>query len=212
MRIATTFLVMLCLVATAAAESVTIQNASFEAPAQDPGGWTNDLPDWDGPPAAGDAFIEYIDGFVSEGVNHIGIQNGQEVSQNLGVSLQANSVYTLTVGVGNRNASFTPTDGSQASTFGLYAGGDAGDGGTLLAESTVDAGPLGASTFADFSLVYETTDALEAGDLFVSLRTTGGGRAHYDNIRLEVVPEPTSLTLIGIAGLGLMSLRRRRTK
>ena len=130
----------------------------------------------------------------------------------MGVSLQANSVYTLTVGVGNRNTGFTPTDGSQASTFGLYAGGDAGDGGTLLAESTVDAGPLGESSFADFSLVYETTDALEAGDLFVSLRTTGGGRAHYDNVRLEVIPEPTSLTLIGIAGLGLMSLRRRRTK
>ena len=68
MRIATTFLVMLCLVATAAAESVTIQNASSEAPAQDPGGWTNDLPNWDG--AAGNSFIEYIDGFVSEGVNH----------------------------------------------------------------------------------------------------------------------------------------------
>ena len=81
MRITTTFLVVLCLVTSAAAESVTIQNASFAEPAQDPGGWTNDLPNWNG--AAGNSFIEYIDGFVSEGVNHVGIQDGQEVSQNL---------------------------------------------------------------------------------------------------------------------------------
>jgi hypothetical protein len=143
-------------------------------------------------------------------VNHLGIQNGQEVSQDLGVPLLPNSVYELTVGVGNRNATFTPTDGTQASTFGLYLGGDAAGGGALLADTTVDAGPLGVSTFADYSMTYETGDVVAAGNLFVSLRTTGNGRAHYDNIRLSVVPEPSAFVLVGLAGLGLLRQRRRR--
>jgi hypothetical protein len=203
-------LAVLAVAGAARAEAIDIKNASFEVPVLDAGGWTNDYPDWEAPPETGDAFVEYIDGFSSDGVNHIGIQNGEEVSQDLGVPLLPNSIYTLTVGIGNRNASFTPTDGSQRSTFGLYLGGDAADGGTLLDQSTVDAGPIGESTFADFALIYSTGETVAPGNLFISLRTTGEGRAHYDNIRLEVVPEPSSLVVLGLAGLGLVIRRRRR--
>jgi hypothetical protein len=201
---------VLALAAAVQADPINIKNASFEEPVQDPGGWTNTYPDWEAPPTTSDSFVEYIDGFSSEGVNHLGIQNGEEVSQDLGVSLIPNSIYELTVGVGNRNASFTPTDGTQASTFGLYLGGDSGAGGTLLADVTVDAGPLGESTFADFSLAYETGDTVPEGNVFISLRTTGGGRAHYDNIRLNLVPEPSSIALLSLAGLGLLLRCRRR--
>jgi hypothetical protein len=200
---------ILALASSAYAEAIVVKNASFEEPVLDAGGWTNEYPDWETPPAIGDAFVEYIVGFSSDGVNHIGIQNGEEVSQDLGVPLLPNSIYELTVGVGNRNASFTPTDGTQESTFGLYLGGDAAAGGLLLAESTVDAGPLGELTFADFSLTYETGPAVDPGNLFISLRTTGGGRAHYDNIRLTVVPEPSSTVLL-VGGLGWLAQRRRR--
>ncbi len=210
MRCCVSILTILALATMSNAEPISIKNASFEDPAQDPGGWTNTYPDWEAPPATGDAFVEYIDGFSSEGVQHIGVQNSEEVSQDLGVALVPNSIYELTVGVGNRNANFSPTDGTQASTFGLYLGGDAGAGGTLLADSTVDAGPLGESTFADFSLSYETGDTVADGNVFISLRTTGGGRAHYDNVRLNVVPEPSSIALLSLAGLGLLLGSRRR--
>ena len=207
--------ITLCVVALcnySFADSLAINNASFEDPVLSEGGptWTNELPGWDGPENAGNAFVEYIDGFVQEGLQHIGIQGGDEVSQNLGVSLLPNSVYTLTLGVGNRNANFTPAEG-QESRFGLYVGGDANGGGTLLADSVVDAFPLGESTFDEFSMSYTTGDAVDAGDLVVSLRTTGAGRAHYDNIRVDVnpVPEPSSVVLIVFGALSFLRLRRK---
>ncbi len=193
------------------ADPVAINNASFEEPAQDPGGWTNDLPGWNGPPAAGDAFIEFIPGFNAEGNQHLGIQNGEEVSQDLGISVAPNTVYTLTLGVGKRNASFSPP--GQESTFGLYAGGDFADGGALLGEGMFDASGLDDLTFVDQSLVVTTGDAVPAGNLFLSLRTTGAGRAHYDNVRLDAVPvpEPATGLLAALAALGLISgVRRRR--
>jgi len=45
--------------------------------------------------------------FFSEGVAHIGLQVGYYVFQNTTVPWQANSRYTLTVGMGNRNATFS---------------------------------------------------------------------------------------------------------
>ena len=190
------------------AEQIVVKNASFEEPVQGPGGWTNDLPEWSGPPAAGDSFIEYIDTFHSEGVNHLGIQNLEEVSQDLGVPALPNTTYNLTVGVGRRNASFT-VEGN-ASNFGLYVGGDLADGGTLIGELTYDAFPLADLTFVDQTLSVTTGDTVPAGNLFVSLRTAGPSRAHFDNIRLEAVPEPSTLALAMLGLLGMTQWIRRR--
>lgn len=207
---ALTLAVVVCMCGSARAESVAIQNASFEDPVLNAGGWTNELVDWDGPPVAGDSFIEYIAGFSSDGNQHIGIQATQEVSQDLGVPVKPNTQYTLTLGVGKRNANFSPA--GQASTFGLYAGGDFADGGTLLGEATYDASGLPDLTFVDQSVVITTSDAIPTGNLFLSLRTTGAGRAHYDNIRLDAIPipEPSSMVLAGLAALGCLIVRRKR--
>ena len=203
------FLCVMFFGSAAVADSIDVKLASFELdPPQAAGDWTNEYPDWSGPAVAGDSFVEYIDGFSSDGNSHIGLQNASEVSQDLGIAAAANTTYELTVGVGNRNASFSPTDGTQASTFGLYAGGDAEDGGSLLGDLTVDAGPLGESTFADYTATITTGDSV-SGNLFVSLRNTGAGRSHFDNVRLSVVPEPSSIALFLLGGLGLLAQRRR---
>ena len=212
------FVAVLAVASYASAESVNINNFSFEEPVLDPGGWTNTYPDWAPPENSGDAFVEYIDGFSSDGNQHIGLANQAIVAQGLGVELSPNTTYELTVGIGNRNGSFTPTDGTQASTFGLSIPNTADvdcwlpPGCWSLTRETVDAGPLGPSTFADFSLTYTTTNEVRPGELLVVLENTGNGRSHFDNIRLTAtaIPEPSSLVLLSLSGLALGALRRRR--
>ncbi len=81
------FAAFLALAGVAYADAIDVKNASFEDPVQDVGGWTNVYADWKTPPAAGDSFVEYIEGFSADGTNHVGIQNGAEVSQDLGIPL-----------------------------------------------------------------------------------------------------------------------------
>ncbi|MFN9956224.1 MAG: hypothetical protein ACK55I_24265, partial [bacterium] len=57
--------------------------------------------------------------------------------QNTGVAVKPNTTYQLTVGVGRRNAGFTPAD--NASRFGLYVANDAQAGGTLLGDAVYNA-------------------------------------------------------------------------
>ena len=191
----------------ATAGPIAIANASFEEPVLDAGGWNNDIVDWGGN-TGGDAFIEHITGFVSDGNNHLGMAADAERAQNLGVSLTANTTYTFTAAVGNRNASFT--EAGNESRIGLYVGGSAQGGGTLLAEAVFDASNLAESSFADLTAVYNSGPTPLAGDLWVSLQSTGANRSHFDNLRLDaVVPEPSSIMLLGLAGLGLIARRRR---
>ncbi|MEZ5325453.1 MAG: LamG-like jellyroll fold domain-containing protein [Verrucomicrobiales bacterium] len=181
---------------TALAAPVTVNNASFEAPDLHSGGntWSNEIgPDWKlgGPAAAGDTFIEYIDGFASEGLQHIGLQNNIFIYQDTGVAVEPNTTYTLTVGVGNRNASFSP-EGALA-IIGLTnavpdaATANANDAIALLAASTVvDSGPPQAeATFVDATVSFTTGAAVEGTVVIVLGDDVSGGRAHFDNVRVD---------------------------
>jgi hypothetical protein len=200
------------LAAPAFADPVAIANSSFEMPDLTSGGntWTNTYPDWDAPATPGDAFVEFISGFAADGMQHIGVATNGEVSQNLGVQLLPNSIYQLTVAVGNR-MNFVSATGNE-STFGLYVGGDAAAGGTLVAESVVDAFPIPVGTFEDFTLTYTTGAAPPTGDLYIALSSGGGNRGHFDNIRLDAsaIPEPSTLAMVLMAGIGVMCAVRRR--
>jgi hypothetical protein len=202
------------LASVASADPVAIANSSFEMPDLTSGGntWTNTYPDWDEPATPGDAFVEFISGFAADGMQHIGVATNGEVSQNLGVQLLPNTIYQLTVAVGHRNT-FVAATGNE-STFGLYVGGDAAAGGTLLAESVVDAFPIPVGTFEDFTLTYTTDAAPPSGDLYIALSSGGGNRGHFDNIRLDAsaIPEPSTLALVAVAVIAMTfaGLRSRR--
>jgi hypothetical protein len=74
----------------------------------------------------------------------------------------------------------------------------------LLSDGTIDStlhfAGNGTSAFGNF------TDLRFGGPSNV---TSAGGGANFDDIRLELVPEPTSFLMIGLLGLGLGCMRTR---
>ncbi|MDB4554608.1 hypothetical protein N9Z94_02360, partial [Akkermansiaceae bacterium] len=61
-------------------------NASFESPALEAGGWSNDLGGWIHNPAANTtlAFVENVPGFSADGNQHLGIDQGHNVFRGTG--------------------------------------------------------------------------------------------------------------------------------
>jgi hypothetical protein len=188
---------------------VFVSNHSFEDQVLSAGGWTdNTPPGWQEPvPNAGTSFTERIDGFTSEGVNHEGIQTMSYIFQDLGVPATPLTNYTLTVGVGNRNANFTTP--ANISRIDLLAGGE---NGTVIATADVNAFEVPLGTFADFNVTGATGAVAPSGNLTIRLAVASADRAHYDNVRLDAtpVPEPSVLGSVGGVSLAALGLRRRR--
>ena len=196
--------------ATAFAEPITIQNHSFENAGLASGAWSNCIdvicgdadPEWwinpvpdTGESNTNTAFSEVIDGFTADGVTHAGIDTDtifMELAQDLDELVEPNSIYTLTVAVGNRNAGFSP-EGS-LSGIALFAGNSFTFDGEQLGLATFPAGEeLEESQFTDVQLVVETDSAVPPGNLWGSLlnlgidetATSAVGRSHFDNVRLD---------------------------
>lgn len=178
------------------AESAVIGDPSFEGNSLSAGGWANNLgPEWEeiSGPSDGNGFEEYILGFSSTGSDHLGMQQGHRVWQDLGIVYQANTRYTLTVAVGNRGGS---TQAGNLSTYGL-----ANHQGDEYLSAAFDASTLAGSTFADAPvLVFDTaSNPLAVGkSIRILLRADGSGRSHFDNIRLDVLEfeQPGTATIV----------------
>jgi hypothetical protein len=223
---------VLIMSAVVSAAPIAVVNHSFEDAGLAAGGWTDATPSgWqESVPGSNGSFSEAITGFAADGTQHQGINGLQttinggilpagsfeySVWQDLGVPLQPNTEYTLTVAIGNRNASFTIPD--SVSVFALQAGG------ADVLSDTFDASTIPESTFVDQSLTYVTNSSPPAGNLGIRLANldlglvAGGAainaRSHFDNIRLDAVaiPEPTGLALVAIA-FGFIGCIRRRVR
>ncbi len=200
----------LALATSAQAASVLVNNSSFEADVLGDGslnvaaptGWT-----WD---TAGDG--GYVGPFnpssahftvgVPDGDNSL-FQNGPEsVSQTLPTVLVADTLYTLTVAVGDR----------LDTTFSGYAI-ELFAGATLLAGIDSTTGPVpGNDSWTDVTLTYTSGSSVTADPLQIRLRSLSDGtQTNFDNVRLDgtLVPEP-STALLG--GLGVLALLRRRRR
>ncbi|MDG2123768.1 MAG: hypothetical protein P8J87_08735 [Verrucomicrobiales bacterium] len=198
------------LVPDAEAAPVPVNNFSFDEGIA--GGWTNELPidppddaDWIGASGGnnGGAFLETIGGFAGEGADHLGTQNGYYVFQNTGVPWEANTKYTLTVGLGNRNDGQSPAGTETAigltvlneepSDFAALAGFDTDDQlivDDLFAENALivatDDTWTPNSTFKDAVVEYTTGDIPPVGNVVIFLGDMlTGGRSHFDNVRLD---------------------------
>ena len=193
---------------TAKATSLTIDNPSFESPAEgSPGGYSTDVvTGWTvtgGPLAAGVLWppVGSFNGPVPDGNQVLWLTAGS-VSQTLSSVLTAGDTYTLDVDVGIRNGyTFSP------STVALLAGST-----TLVAGgSSLDPG---VGNFATLTLTY----AAAAGNAYLGEPLTieisnAGGQMSFDDVRLDAsdssVPVPPSVLLLAPGLLGLAGIRRR---
>jgi hypothetical protein len=204
------------------AASINVTNSDFEDPDLSAGAtWTNTFSGWTGNggggAGGGASFVERIGpAFFSDGAQHVGMNDGYFLWQDTGVAWAANTQYSLTVAVGNRNDGFTVPGNS--STYSLYNFSPTGESSTAagaLASMGYDAEANAADGFfVDApTLTHETGGTAPGGNIWIMISGNGGGRSHFDNIRLDgtVIPEPTVGLLAGLAGLaGLLLLRRRR--
>ena len=184
---------------TASADSVAVQNASFEQIGS--GGLPDGcgtgcaygygpVPGWTGTGGGQwqlGATGTYFNQAAPDG-STVAFINGT-LSQDLDVTLLANTQYTLTVDVGDRLDGF---NGGWSIAL---------DGGAQqLCTNGGQTSSIPAGTFADESCTFTTGSVAPSGDLFVVLGGSGlGDDTTFDNVRVSA-PEPESIVLLG-AGL-----------
>lgn len=144
------------------------------------------------------------------------------LSQQTTENFDAFTRYTFTMAIGQGQLQPGGSDEPTTNPFtailsiGFYDNASSPDGGfTALASEVISTDDLvgdGSGLLTDFSVVYETDDALFTNPLVIHIEQAGGstGGINLDNARLTslAVPEPTSLALLGLGGL-LLSRRRR---
>jgi alpha-tubulin suppressor-like RCC1 family protein len=181
---------LLCLLAafarTVTANPVTIQDASFDSRSLAVAGLTTTLTPWleTGGTSNGNGWFERVNGFAADGQNHLVMNLNHNVWQDLGVTYQDSTRYTLTVAVGNRDS--TSTLATNQSRY-LLAASD----GTVFATGTLNASTVPVGTFIDApALVFETGESSPASGktIRILLQAGGGGRSHFDRVRLTALP------------------------
>ncbi len=163
---------------------VAIDDASFNNRSLNQGGWSNTITPWQesGGNGNGSGFIERIAGFSADGFNHLGMESGHDVWQDLTVTYQPNIRYVLTIAAGHRGGR---TNAANQTTYSL-----ASPAGTVFATGTINAPTIPAGTFADATpLVFDVGPASPAAGtpIRILLQARGAGRTHFDNIRLTAV-------------------------
>ena len=166
------------------ANPVAIQDASFDVRSLSAGGWSTTITPWQetGGTGNGNGFVERISGFAFDGLNHLGMETGHNVWQDLGVTYQANMRYTLTVAVGNRSGR---TNSANQSRYLL-----ADSTGSIFATGSFNASTIPVGTFRDATpLVFETGASSSAigRTIRILLQAQGTGRSHFDAVRLTAV-------------------------
>ena len=210
---------MTILSGTAWADNIPIANASFETPGTSPStacgtGCSYNygpLPGWSviggGTWQPGSFFTSPVpDGSL------IGFVNAtRSLSQTLtGDSVLANSVYTLSVFVGDR------TDGDSGN-YTLSLDTIVGGVTTTLCSFTSNASMIKSGTFQVEGCTYTSPSSVPSGNLFLQL-TANSGQLDVDNVSLTVqsattnVPEPSSVLLLSVGMLLLVATLMVRRK
>ena len=125
----------------------------------------------------------------------VAFSNGGTILQDLGIGVQSNSTYTLTVDIGHR-LNYPSTTYSIALDDGSS---------TLCTRPLISDSFITPGQFAGVTLTCTTGSPVAPGDLTIVL-TSGGNQIDFDNVALSVVtPEPSAILLM-IVGLGFVAL------
>lgn len=204
----------LCLaVGTAQAAPIAITNAGFESPALEVGGFTfGEIPGWS--VAYGNAGIIEASGNYSQGgysgsnVAWCSLPSDSQsglFGQTVGTA-QANTRYTLTLKVGDRDLAAFDTNLPNVIHAHLYCGS------FLTPVSSDTLLPVNGG-FATWTKVYEIPAGsnLVGGALSIYLGGDGHGQVQFDDVALDVSPIPEPMTaILLIGGIGGLVLRRRK--
>ena len=211
--------------------AIPVNNASFEDNALAdfttnnwadaiPNGWVSqgNIPGTPGPGAPtvdgsfNRTFLEFHDAIGAsggDGLNNLGIRTGGFIYQDLGVLFQPNTTYTVDIMVNRRgganNVGFFGIADSTATLLGTPGATNSsaiGISNQFLAVSSLDPAAGNVATFT-------TGATVPAGNVILAVGATTGNVV-YDLVSVDAtaIPEPSSMAMILLAGLGVF--RRRR--
>lgn len=187
-------LFLLFFVNIANAVPVPITNPDFETPILPPGqleyeitdhGWTQTTEE------VTDAFIEHVVNFSGSGQNHLALRSGIGVQQILTDTFQPNSIYTLRLKIGNRLGQ-TNQDGLARTIYNLR-GRVENSSFKLITDTDFASG----NTFAEAPVIRlntQLTPEIIGQPITIEIRNVGQGRAHIDDLSLDVSSGPVVST------------------
>ena len=212
----------------ASGAAITVNNASFEDNELGGASWANAVPNgWNsqggvagtpGPAAptidaANNLYFLELHSAIGvsggDGLNNLGLRTGGYIYQDLGVLFQPNTTYTVDVMVNRRgaanNVGFFGIADSTATLLGTPGATNSSAIGTsnqFFAVSSLDPAAGNVAT-------YTTGATVPAGNVILAVGATTGNVV-YDLISVDAspIPEPSSMAMILLAGLGIF--RRRR--
>lgn len=202
--------VVAMLAITAGADVITVNNHSFEDPTLGDGGWSASITGWNRGGQAGtlNPTSANIDESTVDGDNVVYQNGGGWMCQDTGVNFVEGNIYTLTVAVARclTDAGFVSWDITLCKTDWTIAA-------SLVGE--IDVGDPENGALTDKVLEYTATADFAGSEIRILLRPDENnppdtGQLHLDNVRLEFVPEPATIVLLGIGGIGVLIRRKRR--
>jgi hapalindole H/12-epi-hapalindole U/12-epi-fischerindole U synthase len=225
----TTLLTLLLSATNAIAVDVPVLNFSFENPGTAPNTFTGGMnfgpANWqvyNTGNTDGDRYFgvwnptgttSYLDPIHGSNIGVVFLQNTTNIAeaglrQTLGITLQPNTAYTLTVDVGN----FAPQPGPFEFTGFPGYRVDLLAGNTLLASDNNTLAP-GEGRFLTTNVVFDAPANHAALGQSVVIRLVNlngpGTEVNFDNVRMDASPVPEPVGMVALAGGVLLLVRRR---